>query len=69
MWVYRGCPGLLQVELSVRKAGWLLQMLHWDGMEPHGLWSCWDARRAEWVADPEAQRGGQEMWQDLGWGC
>lgn len=29
----------------------------------------WDAGRAERVADPRAQRGGQEMWQDLGRGC
>lgn len=65
----RGCPGLLQVELSVRRAGWLLQMLHWDGMEPHGLWSCWDARGAEWVADSWTQREAKEMGWDLGWGC
>lgn len=62
MWVYKGNPGLLQVELSVRRAVWLQQMLHWDGMEPHGLWSHWDG-------DPRTQRGGQEMWWELGWGC
>lgn len=69
MWVYKGSPGQHQVELSVRRDGWLLQMMGWDGMGPHGLWNHWDAGRAEWVADPRAQRGGQEMWWDLGWGC